>query len=64
MKTHAFQKVRTQGKGEGGVTQNLHPLLKFVQGGRRGQIFGLCKSAYFMNDPLLFLRNSGNEDKL
>ena len=64
MQTHVFHKVRTQGKGEEGVTQNLHPLSKFVQEGRRGQIFDSFKHAYFMNDLLLFLRNSGNEDKL
>ena len=64
MKTHAFYKLRTQGKGEGGLTQKVHLLLKFVQGGMRDQIFDLSKCAYFMNGPLFFLRNSENEDKL
>ena len=64
MKTHSFHKLRTQGKLEGGLTQNVHLLLKFVQGGMRGQTFDLSKCAYLINGPLLFLRNSENEDKL
>ena len=52
------------GKGGADVTQNVHPLLKFVQGGMRCPIFDSFMRAYVMNDPLLFLRNSENEDKL